>query len=457
MIHQNQHFFEIMGYDEFKRQVEVYGPKAFRNHWVILDEAQYFRNITEAMELPLLALVNADRFLMLTGTAFVNDPDESALLSILFKGENEIVPPSAIETDVMRGKLSYYDPAEAVVDMKVRTNVKPEDFPTCAEHVIHVPMTWPQTLEYLMYRKSHGTIGPHKVHHGKRNCYNQSTRAVSNVPFYIIENQDMEVGESPKLRLIADNIMREKRFPTVIYSNYKDMGVHPIYDNLEKAIDEQWDESTMGPKPHMELLTGDTRSADRESIIEDYNKGKVQILLFTKAAQQGIDLHGSQTMHLTEPLENISMESQTKNRICRYQSHKNVDFNHVDFYKYISVFPKEITQREKNELQEMFVKDWLEIDPQKDPIAYKQAIQSVNVYNEMKKEIAKEKETIDQRMEKYNVTKQNTIQPYIDALKNASIERMGFKSKQELKKPTRKRKRTTTRKQPTRRVKQKKQ
>lgn len=416
--------FEIMGYVEFKRHVQERGMKLYVDHMIVLDEGHYFRNITPAMKRPLMALLNSKRFILLTGTAIVNGPDESAFLNILFRGNNQTVTPDQLENNVMHQMVSYHDPKN---DPSLNSF-----FPTTSKETINIPMTWRQTLEYMMYRKSTGVLGQHKIRHGKLNSYNSTTRALSNIPYYILDDISIPNGEAPKLKAVVNMVLGNNEYPVVIYSHFKNMGVHAI----KTALDEKLAEIDNDDDVNVMLLTGDTRSSDRQSIIDQYNKGKIQILLLTEAAQLGINLLASKSTNILEPHKNIQSENQTVMRVCRFKSHQKSDNKHVTIYKYISVFPQPnaIGQEEKEQLQKVFVEEWLGLDENRDGEKYQKALNSINVHKELVKEIGVEIETIDQRMEKNNKVKQAAIEPYLEAIRLASIENHGFKSMMEKKK-----------------------
>jgi superfamily II DNA or RNA helicase len=413
---ENPTIFEVIGYTEFKRQVEDFGTLSLRDSFVILDEGHYFRNITESMKLPLTALLNAEQFILLTGTAIVNDPDETAFLSILFGGKNRVVNVEKLRDDVMDRIVSYHNPEDDPSLQKY--------FPTCSEQYIRVPMTWPQTLEYMMYRKSTGVLGGYKIKHGKLNSYNSTTRSISNIPFYILDDRNIQNSEAPKLRKIVNMVSKPNTiYPLVVFSHFKDMGVHAIKSALDSRLSEKTKPN--GKKYIIKLLTGDTPASDRQKLIDNYNKNHIDILLLTEAAQLGINLLASGSLHICEPHKNSQTENQTKKRVSRYKSHMKCDHKHVNVFKYLSMFPKTISEDEKEQLQTLFAKQWLNMD---DPSQL-----DIIVYEELKKQIEQDEhgECIDEKMEANNMRKQELLEPYLNAIKQASIEYHGFKSSEE--------------------------
>ena len=71
-------------------------------------------------------------------------------------------------------------------------------------------------------------------------------------------------------------------------------------------------------------ISGEVPAAKRTQIVEDYNSGKVPVLLITKAGGEGLDLKGTTAAIMLEPTWNPSSEAQVFGRAVRSGSHTHL-------------------------------------------------------------------------------------------------------------------------------------
>ena len=72
------------------------------------------------------------------------------------------------------------------------------------------------------------------------------------------------------------------------------------------------------------IISGDTKSADRDQIVKDYNAGKINTLIITMAGSTGIDLKGVQNIIILDPVWNPATLEQIIGRGVRYRSHTDL-------------------------------------------------------------------------------------------------------------------------------------
>jgi SNF2 family DNA or RNA helicase len=103
-----------------------------------------------------------------------------------------------------------------------------------------------------------------------------------------------------------------KRGQTIIYSSWKKTGINLISKELDKI------------KIPYSIISGDIESSKRQKISDSYNKGDIQVLLITKAGGEGLDLKGTNSIVLLEPVWNIATKEQIVARAIRFRSHAHL-------------------------------------------------------------------------------------------------------------------------------------
>lgn len=398
-------WFDVIGYTAFRNDYD--NPKALKSYdCVVLDEAHYFRNNTQGMQSAIHAIHSARNVVLLTGTPLVNDVEDLVGMLQLTDmdrtrdWEREYLksgrlPTPAEVTAFLGGHVSWFDPQVH------RPNMFKKFYPSMVDRVVKVPMTWSQTLEYLMGERSVFEFGPYSIQQGKSNRYNCLTRAVCNAP-------GNDPQSSPKLQLVAATIAKHvPEGPQVVHSSLIDTGVKP----LKRMCDA--DKVRYGS---MEIITGTTDNAVRDAARARYNRGKTNVLFISDAMQFGLDLQATRVIHLTEPHQNRSTENQTTARAIRMGSHTKCAYKEVIRYKYLSTFPTaKMTPAETEALkremiaQKVFMRDTAEI------------LKEVDLADELWKKVKKAGETINEKQERDNTRKHSEILPYNTAYQRASV------------------------------------
>lgn len=390
--------FEVIGVTEFNRLLSE-KPDYIKNQYVIFDEIHVLRNLTDNMRYMVDALRDVKFLILLSGTPLVNSLSELVTLALLMHVDLTDHEISYLEnismetynekktldivTRIFQGKVDFYSP-----------EVDPEhlsDYAPLNVIYVHVPMTWKQTVDYMVNRKQVFTIGHLSLQSSTRNAYNQVSIQISNFSCQ---------RESPKTDKIVENIKKHGHYPQVIASNYIKNGIEPIYQEVQKQLSDK--KSCM--------ITGSTPMEERPEILAQYNSNKLHLLLFGPVANTGINLYKTSALHLQGVDENIQLENQTIARVRRYKSHdKNKDgtINPITVYKYISIFPDAKTINKK-EVTDYFYQQYVpkHLGKQEDAIDFDFATLLIEKMHKDENYTA-----VEQRMEKNNNYKHTTLLP----------------------------------------------
>lgn len=226
--------------------------------------------------------------------------------------------------EALRGKVDYYDPPK-------------KGFPSRSERVETVPMTDEQNAIYRYVTRKADPLMALKVRMGlpmsKRetknlNAFMSGARMVSNTakPFG-------GKGRSPKferaLSHLEEGIRTKPNFKALAYSNYLAGGVKEYASYLEeKGISHG-------------VFSGQLSDKKRKALVDDYNKGKIQVLLISGAGAEGLDLKGTKMVQVLDPHWNKARTDQVEGRAVRFGSHAHLPENerHVDVVHYHSAHP----------------------------------------------------------------------------------------------------------------------
>jgi superfamily II DNA/RNA helicase len=89
------------------------------------------------------------------------------------------------------------------------------------------------------------------------------------------------------------------------------------------------------------IFTGAIGHKDRKRIVEEYNSGKVPIIIGSGSASEGLDLKGTSVIQLLEPHFNQARLDQVIGRGIRYKSHDHLppDKRKVLVQRYLGTIP----------------------------------------------------------------------------------------------------------------------
>lgn len=121
---------------------------------------------------------------------------------------------------------------------------------------------------------------------------------------------------TPKIQKATDELHKhlksDKNFRGVVYSNYLQAGLHDYSEVLRAR------------KVKHHVYHGGLSKAEKSQIVNDYNEGKVPVLLISSSGAEGLDLKGTKLTQVLEPHFNASKINQVKGRGGRYKSHAHL-------------------------------------------------------------------------------------------------------------------------------------
>lgn len=358
----NMSKYKIYSYEKFYKLDD----EICQNKIVIVDEAHRLRNAyngSKTMKKILKMVKEAYKVLFLTGTPIVNHPsDISPLINTIFL--SNVFPTNRKNFENMFYKFDLQRNTENVKMFGVTLykkqgllyktiNIKnselfkyytnnvvdyhnsfnPTNFPTSTNITLKIPMSKLQEELHTKAAKQNLTqkelniikygynldLEAKNESASKMNSFLNKTRQITN--FVAGENT------SPKFEKVIE-LIKTHDSPALIYSNFKNAGVV----KLEKML------SNEGFK--CKVFSGEETQKNKKKIVEEYNNGKLNVLLITASGAEGIDLKKTQIVIILEPHWNYSRIKQAIGRAIRYKSHTNINENkrHVNVYHLLSIY-----------------------------------------------------------------------------------------------------------------------
>lgn len=302
------------------------------NYSVIIDEAHHLRSGSKLQSILIEECARAKKLVLLTGTIFYNSLTDLSVLVNMVKMD-EVLPETNKEFKFFFWDDLYEAPGN-VSTLKERIEgtisyyVVPHDtthYPKSYITYNKVDMLNAQISVYRHYLKK--ILSLDNIQHidytildkRKVNNFLNVTRQLSNT----LDNSP----DFPKILAIWQYISNNPK-PIIVYSNYLANGVLPLAVHLDKA------------KISYALYFGEQTEEKRNKIIDNYNRGKIDVLLITSAGSESLDLKNTRSIHIMEPHWNESKINQIIGRAIRYDSHANLPQSDriVEIVRWISVF-----------------------------------------------------------------------------------------------------------------------
>lgn len=300
----------ITAYDSLRNDIDIYKDKIFK--YIILDEAQYIKNVQAEKSLAVKKLKGDVRF-ALTGTPIENNVID--LWSIF-----EFVMPGYFEElSVFKVKYNSNDNYPAHIAKKIapfvlrRTkNTVLKDLPAKFETIIQAPMTVSQRKLY----DAHLMMA--------RNALENGARAFDILPFILrlrqicVDPRTFQDGEEEggKLQMLSELIVKyiDEGHKILIFSQFVKC-LNLIEDILNKL--------------HLRyyMITGDTKPEKRIEYANRFNASdETKIFLVSlKAGGTGLNLVGADVVIHMDPWWNQAVESQATDRAYRIGQKRNVE------------------------------------------------------------------------------------------------------------------------------------
>jgi len=314
----------------------------FRDKCVIIDEAHHLRTETMNNMFITSALTLAYRVILLTATPVINYLNDIAILVNIVKKTSSLPTERQLFNHIYFDEYNLELKNENLMKEKLRNvfsyyeNKESSSYPKYKTHYEKITMNKSQVEEYSkfvykilidktniydldnIFNINFNTLKP-----GKRNAFLTATRQISNT----VKNDP----ESPKIKAIFTKI-KTGPYPVVVYSNFLENGIYALSLLLEK--------NNIGYK----TITGNTTDDKINVTVNDYNNGKITVLLLSSAGSESLDLKNTRQIHVMEPHWNESKIQQVVGRAIRYNSHVNLSEKErfVDVYRWFSIFPDPI-------------------------------------------------------------------------------------------------------------------
>lgn len=148
---------------------------------------------------------------------------------------------------------------------------------------------------------------------------------------------------SCKYKNLLDNLDNNKDFPIIIHC----FAVrYPGISLLKKILKIN----------NHEFTALDGYVTNKQKVVNDFNNGKIKILLGSDVISEGIDFKNVRQLHILQPYWNMARIDQIIGRAIRYNSHSSLskDEQNVDIYQYIT----------KNTIDSKKINDSMEKDKQ---------------------------------------------------------------------------------------------
>lgn len=426
--------FQIIGLNEYGRILDEDNSHFLRGKCVIFDEAHFFRNVTAGMQVQIAGLREAKILLNLTGTPLINSVNdflplcllhnvtftkqEVALLRGFTEERDEEAKTQNIEReravrDLIRKSFSnhvhFYDPRVIPAHMK--------DYATFEIRKQMVPMSWVQTLEYMMAKRQNFEIGSLCISTAQRNCYHRAELRLSNSSSKNRSSSSSSDSTvlSNKFAAIAANIQQginNGEYPQLVFSHFLDNGIIPLFKHVSQVLDSK--------KHPVGLITGQVASLQRDGAITDYNARKLDVLFLSKVGETGVDFMNTRRLHLTDSSESFGEESQIIGRALRFRAHQpeaDGTIKPVIVFKYISTFPSADELR-KNKQQQLELENYFFDNFIGKKRGKKEEYIDFDFCECLVNKIQEEElgRTIDERLEISNSYKQSTLLPILEEL-----------------------------------------
>lgn len=261
----------------------------------------------------------AYKVLLLTGTPVYAHSQDIINLVAMVKGENpmSLKKFEALAADKARIKQEFGG-------LFMFQDSDPKYYPSYTEKTVRIEMTPKYYNEYMAMESE----------------IMEKTTAGKNKDIFYTRLRQASNTIEPNLKMNAVKAILAHEEPTIFYSQFIDAGAKMII-KVAKSM-----------KIPYRIITGSTPKEDRQKAVNDYNKGKVKLLILTKAGGQGMDTRGTRHVIILESSWTRAQEVQTIGRAVRYKSHEHLPASerHVDVHHIVIVKPSlETLKKWKNQ------------------------------------------------------------------------------------------------------------
>lgn len=365
-VKENQ--YKIYSYDKF---ADLNNEDICEDKIVILDEAHRLSDPSGSIARTILSRIKMSyKIIFLTATPFVNHPaDISSIMNVIhgkkvlptirkefeneyikknneskkrqvgngiFSGMMSVIFPKSKYKEITNNEIKnktklreligpyihYYDSREANKNNYPSSNVYVEKIVMSKNQSDLHTKAMRETLDkndYKLIKKMDEFETKTQTQQKRLNAFLSKTRQIVNY---------VEIDKtSPKFERIKELLNTGLR-PSIVYSNFKDAGVKKLHTLLEKE------------NIQSSIFSGSETIKKKKEMVEQYNSGKLDVLLITKSGSEGIDLKKTRQIIILEPHWNLTRINQVIGRGIRYKSHINLNKKdrNVDVYHLLSIY-----------------------------------------------------------------------------------------------------------------------
>lgn len=306
---------------------------------VVIDEAQNLRKadgklFNSALE---VAAVSHKR-LLLSATPVMNFPYEiGPIIALMYANREDVVEKVARRKTGGKFKSTFVENfgvaanlRTAELDALLRCSTlfyEPSaeevrrDYPTKSEEWVEVPMTRNQTKNQFELAR-HASLTLQAVNGA---AFRDLELAFLSGPREINNNHN---GEHPKLDVVVRNVTAEVRRggKCIVHCFFLKNGLDIVKRGLLAAgVDAR-------------SFEGKTNDLEKRRLVQEYNAGRIRVLLLSDAGKEGLDLKNTTQVHVVAPEWNEDKIRQIIGRAVRKGSHAG-PAKHVRVLRYVSVLP----------------------------------------------------------------------------------------------------------------------
>lgn len=310
-IDNNKRAVYITSYDSLRNDIDLYKDIVFK--YIILDEAQYIKNVTAGKSLAVKQLKGDVKY-ALTGTPIENNViDLWSIFDFIMPGYFEDLKVFRVKYNTNDNYISHIaKKVSAFILRRTKKNVL-KDLPPKFETIVQASMTPSQRKLYDAQMVT------------ARNALMAGAKAFDMLPVLtrlrqlcidprtFVEEYDGEGGKITLLRELIPNYINDGH-KILIFSQYV-----KVLKLIEGIL------ADMGLRYY--IITGDTKAEDRLKYSNRFNASdEVKVFLVSlKAGGTGLNLVGADVVIHTDPWWNQAAEDQASDRAYRIGQKKNVE------------------------------------------------------------------------------------------------------------------------------------
>lgn len=343
--------YRVMSFNRVHNMTRQQRLEQGRGAVLVVDEVQNVRNPLSKFLDSLLELArHSHKRLLLTGTPVMNRPEDIAsslalldprpetirqLLKRTVEGEEGHREEPTFEerygTDPLLVKTARDEARKLELLSKFKcttlfyepdASTRRESYPSVEEHTIRVPLT-PQMMDQHFFFASQAPLG------WRRDL--ESGRIKYAAWLTKMRQANSAHGDMPKIdeavRRIAEAYRDNKK--CIAFSFYGTT-TWPLKNKL----------AVQGIEAKM--YVGGLSAETKQGLVDDYNSGRIRVLLLSDAGKEGLDLKETSEVHIMEPQWNEDKVQQIIGRAVRFKSH--VGLGHVTVYRYVAIMPPDYQQ-----------------------------------------------------------------------------------------------------------------